>query len=122
MTRYSFPDRLRVRSKRDFQRVHESKVYASDAVLVLRAAANDRDYPRLGLAIGRVVGNAVVRNRWKRLIREAFRLNQHQLPGGIDLVVRPRKGAEPDLARIQESLRALATRVRRQLSRSERTP
>lgn len=42
--------------------------------------------PRLGLAIPRAYGNAVQRNRLRRLIREIFRLNKVQLPQGTDLV------------------------------------
>jgi ribonuclease P protein component len=55
--------------------------------LIVFAASGDRDEPRLGLAVGRRVGKAACRNRWKRLVREVFRLRlQHRLPP-IDLVV-----------------------------------
>jgi ribonuclease P protein component len=42
--------------------------------------------PRLGLAIPKAYGNAVARNRLKRLIREAFRINKAKLPPGVDIV------------------------------------
>ncbi len=84
-------------------------------MLILYACENELDYPRIGLVVSRKAGNAVVRNRWKRCLREAFRLSQHELPAGIDLVALPRAGAEPTMPRVQQSLRTLAQRLARQL-------
>ncbi len=81
-------------------------------MLIVYAAASEAEQPRLGMVVSRKVGNAVARNRWKRLIREAFRLVQHQLPRHVDLVVLPQRGARPDLGRLQASLRTLADRAR----------
>ena len=72
---------------------------------------NDLPHPRWGLSVSRKVGGAVVRNRWKRLLREAFRLAREQLPVGVDLVVIPRPNAEPTLAGLLESLPRLAAKV-----------
>jgi ribonuclease P protein component len=68
-------------------------------------------HPRLGISASRRLGGAVVRNRWKRLLREAFRLSRSQLPAGIDLVVIPRQDVEPTLASLLESLPRLAARL-----------
>ncbi len=81
----------------------------------MHAIRNALEKPRLGISISRRVGNAVLRNLWKRRIREAFRLQQHQLPNSVDLVVRPRKGATPDFQAIERSIRKLSVRLARQL-------
>ncbi len=54
-------------------------------ILFLRK--NDKDTKRLGLVVGRRVGQAVLRNRIKRLIREFFRLNKGRIPESSDLIV-----------------------------------
>ena len=60
---------------------------ARDDNLIVYAFQNGLDYPRLGISIGKSAGNAVIRNRLKRLIRETFRLNQHTISAGFDYVV-----------------------------------
>jgi ribonuclease P protein component len=83
-------------------------------------AANGLPHCRLGLSVSRKVGGAVLRNRWKRLIREAFRTSRPRLPEGLDLVVIPRKKDDPELCQIQNSLADLAGRIARRLARSNR--
>lgn len=110
-TTHLFGRHLRVLAKADFDRVHAARRSVSDSLLVVNSARNGLDISRLGLAVGRVVGNAVVRNRWKRWIREAFRLEHPTLPAGFDFVVRPRPGVKGDFLAVRGSLRALAMRV-----------
>ena len=112
----SFGRKFRIRKQAEFDRVYTARVFAADDCLVINACANGLSHPRLGLSVSRKVGNAVVRNRWKRLIREAFRLSREKLPAGIDLVARPQKGAEPDFEAISRSLSALAKKVARRLA------
>ncbi len=104
-----------VRRQADFQRVYGCRCRASDDRLLVFGCPNGLPYPRLGLSVSRKLGGAVLRNRHKRLIREAFRLSREQLPVGIDLIVIPRHTAKPELAPLLNSLPKLAARVARQL-------
>lgn len=107
-----------VRRAGDFRRAYQRRCSASDQRLVVLAHENGRPYARLGLSVSRKVGKATVRNRWKRLIREAFRLSRRRLPQGVDLIVIPRVGETPDLGGLIESLSRLATRAASKLDRA----
>lgn len=60
---------------------------------VLYICKNGRKHSRLGLTVSKKVGKSVQRNRVKRLIREVFRLNQHRIADGYDIVVVARRAA-----------------------------
>lgn len=124
--RYRFPKTRRVLSGDDFSRIIRRGAVAADEALVVNALPVDAtrrgdataggDVPgRLGVTIPKKTGNAVVRNHWKRLIREAYRLQQHELPIGFDFIVRPRRGATADFAQVHRSLAALARRAVRRM-------
>ncbi len=103
-----FLPKYHVRRPADFQRAYRRRHTASDHLIVVFGYPNGLAYARLGLSVSRKVGNAVVRNRWKRLLREAFRLSRKDLPVGIDLIVVPRPSVEPALSVLLESLPRLA--------------
>ncbi len=106
----------RIRKTAEFRVVYGRKARASDHCLLIYACENGLDHPRLGLSVSRKVGNAVVRNRWKRLIREAFRLNLARLPQGIDLVVIPKQSPAPPFREVEASLCGVARRAARRLT------
>lgn len=119
MSDQTFSRNARLRKQAEFDRVFQGKAYAADDVLVVNGVRNRCDQSRLGLSVSRKVGNAVVRNRWKRLIREAFRTQRDQLPVGFDFVVRPRRGAVPNFEQVRASLPSLARRIERRVARDE---
>jgi ribonuclease P protein component len=83
----AFGRESRILASRDYDRVMRSGRRAQGRNLILFLAKGDTDCPRLGLAVGRKVGNAVCRNRWKRLLRAAFRLSLKERLAPVDLVV-----------------------------------
>lgn len=97
----------------DFERILRDGRRATDQRLTMWVLPNGLSHPRLGLVVGRKCGDAVQRNRIKRLLREAFRLQQHELPAGLDLLCAPRASANADLAGCMESLMRLAVRLAR---------
>jgi len=109
--RYTFRKSLRLRTRAEFSAVYEAKTRETRGPLVIYAKPNQLGHPRLGLSTSRKVGTAARRNRIRRLIREAFRHLQHDLPAGYDLlaVIRPH---EPlTLAEYQKLMSAMVVKL-----------
>jgi len=83
----SFTKSKRLLTNRRFKQVIDTGARAGDGLLVVYACPNSLDHSRIGISLGRSCGGAVVRNRLKRLIREAFRLNSGEIPSSFDYVV-----------------------------------
>ncbi len=111
MTRADYPRSARLRLRAEFGRVmREGRVYPG-AQCVVRIRPNEDGCARLGIAAPRKYGNAIRRNRFKRLVREAFRAIQKDL-GAVDVFVSPRRGlVEPDLDLLRQDLRAAPERA-----------
>jgi ribonuclease P protein component len=89
----------------EFRQVRQRGRKFNDAYFSLSVLGNNENHPRLGLAIAtRTCAGAVARNRIKRLTRESFRLNQHELPA-VDVTVAARDAArEAPAAELRASL------------------
>ncbi|MHC4108480.1 MAG: ribonuclease P protein component [Planctomycetota bacterium] len=99
---------MRLTHARNYEAVYATRMRAAVGPLLVHGRPNDLDHCRLGLAVSRRAGSAVARSRMKRLIREAFRLAQNDLPCGYDLVVSARGAASMKLADYQQSLKEAA--------------
>src|SRR5687767_12744740 len=108
---YRFPKTHRIRSRSEFSAVFEDRVKAVRGSLIAYARPNRLPHPRLGISISRNVGTAPRRNRIKRLLREAFRLQQHDWPAGYDIVLVVRPHEPFILAEYQKLLAALTLKL-----------
>jgi len=95
---FGFSKAQRLLTQSDFNRVFKQGKRVSTPEWTLayrvRPQAPGRSFaPRLGLSVSRKMGGAVQRNRFKRQMREIFRLNQAKLTQGLEIVVIPRKEA-----------------------------
>src|SRR5262245_25246056 len=110
--RLQFGTELRLRSKPQFDAVYASGRRVDDRFFGLRVKPNGLSHPRIGLAVAvKTAGNAVLRNRLRRLVRESFRLAQHQLPA-VDVVVAAKfPAAGAPVTALRASLATLWQRV-----------
>ncbi len=112
------PRTSRLRRRGEFASVQDRGQKAVAGHLVLLGKANPLGRRRLGLTVSSKVGNAVVRTRVKRLLREAFRTRRRLLPDSVDAVIIARPGAG-DLsaaemaAEFEQAAQTLARRMTR---------
>lgn len=93
MTEFRYPRRLRLLTGKDFQNVFSDvELKVPDQTILILSRTNNLGHPRLGFVISKKnIRQAVKRNRVRRIIRDSFRLNQHDLPA-VDMVILARKG------------------------------
>jgi ribonuclease P protein component len=117
--RLTLPAERRLRSKREFDAVYAHGQRFGNGFFGVTAHPTEKSAARLGLAVAvKTAGNGVERNRIRRVIRESFRLHQHELPA-LDLVVNARarvRGASS--AQLRAQLEPLWREVRNKCAAS----
>ncbi|MCK4850283.1 MAG: ribonuclease P protein component [Phycisphaerae bacterium] len=110
--------RQRIVSGRRFSQIYAQRCSVADPALIVYAQPNELGFSRVGLSVSRKNGNAVRRNRIRRLLREAFRLSQYDVPKGFDYVLIPRQPGPDSLEEYRVSLLALAERAARRAGKA----
>jgi ribonuclease P protein component len=121
--RFLFRPCHRLHSGADYDRAYRQGVRAGDGLFAVNALPNAYGHARLGMSVSaKTVGNAVQRNRVRRLIREVFRHRREHLPP-LDFVFTSRPGARnAERAALIDSLERLLTVAVRRTSTDTSRP
>lgn len=116
-----FPKARRLLRRPEFSRVFDTGLRVQGRFVTLLLSPNDGSQPRLGIVASRKLGDAVRRNRAKRLIREVFR---HTAPPGgprgLDILVIPRREIfDAPYSSLESDFRAALGRGASRLSRHD---
>ncbi|MBW2558325.1 MAG: ribonuclease P protein component [Deltaproteobacteria bacterium] len=93
MEKQSFGKKERVRKRKNYLSIYQRGVRVHSSSFTVILSPNPSGEKRLGVAVSKKVGNAVKRNRIKRLLKEFFRLNKDRLPDSRDVVIIAKKNA-----------------------------
>ena len=117
--RLTLPAQRRLRRKPEFEAVYARGRRMGNGFFAVTARPNNESHPRLGMAVAsKLAGGSVERNRIRRVVRESFRLNQHELPP-VDIVVsaRPRSRGATN-AQLRSGIQELWGKVKQQCASS----
>ena len=122
MKRFGLPKRQRLSRKKDIDRIFSEGAGCADGLLFVRAVSNDLGYSRIVVPVSTKFGNSPQRNRVRRVVKEAFRLEKADLPEGIDFAVLPRRGTQAlSLPDAKRSLHELLWKVKDELGAGQGT-
>ncbi len=83
-----------MKNDKDFRRAYRKGKYCVNEAVTAYYLPNKLPINRLGITTGKKIGNAVKRNRARRIIRAAYRVKEEILPIGFDIVIVARPGIE----------------------------
>ena len=101
-----------LKKNKDYRKVYNRGKSVADRQMVLYFLKNNEELCRFGFTVSKKVGNAVIRNRIRRLFREACRLNAQKFPWGFDFVLLARRQSVGlKYQQVEDSLLKLLTRI-----------
>ena len=108
MVNYCLPKQAKLVKTDDFSSVFNLRKRVANKHLVLRYRPNNNNAARLGLIVAKKTAKlAVKRNYMRRVLRELFRLKQHQLPA-VDMVIQVQKAFEkPEFVEVKQAFNDL---------------
>ena len=119
------PHQCRLHLKKDFKRVFQGGIklqYNGVVMWAVPGKGNTTRPVRFAVVVSKKLGPAVVRNRAKRLLREAFRISKTQIIVGTDIIVSPREGGQVgSMHAAQQTLKTLCGQAALLTTSSENT-
>ena len=88
---YELPKSSIIRDKFEFNRVYSKGRSYVNHMMIIHVISSDDVKGKVGFAVGKKIGNAVVRNRIKRIMREAYRISQHDINQNVSMILIARK-------------------------------
>ena len=114
----SFAKDQHLRKQAEFDHVFRSGERFGSRYLLARVVSNAHGHARVGFAVPRGVGCIAKRNRVRRVMREAFRLHQHEIPDGVDLALIPKRAwTDYRLGVVESSMQSLLREIHTQTAR-----
>lgn len=110
--RYTYPKCARILNRCHFKwHARNSQQYAGKSVIIefskirQKGATTPLPHPKMGITVTKKFGKAHERNRFKRIVREAYRLCYQQIPLGLQLVVKPKTLASSKTGNVKPKLK-----------------
>ena len=102
---FGYPSEVRIRSRRRYLAVQNNGRRIHTRHFIVFILPGKTNNVRIGITASRRIGNAVVRNRWKRVVRESFRHIQQTIDGPLDMVFVARRGVQcPSIQQVNEDI------------------
>lgn len=84
---------VKINDNKDFVRLYGKGAFVSCGMCTVYYRKNGKKINRIGISTGKKIGNAVMRSRARRVIRQAYRENEKDFPKGYDIVISARAGS-----------------------------